>query len=111
MRKADGQHKPAQWMLTKMEVTVCQGGGVQGVGDCKGGGEARAWGATFVLTNPAVTPDLPSHRGAPQVDQSGWQTFPTKHVATIFDTIFHCQMLEKAMMWQAIVTQPDESQV
>ena len=36
---------------------------------------------TFVSTIPTVTPDLPSPRGAPQIDHSGPQTFPTKHAA------------------------------
>ena len=51
---------------------------------CGGGGcvcPACARRATFVLTIPALIPDLPSAIGAPQVDQSGPQTFPTKHVA------------------------------
>ena len=41
---------------------------------------ARAWRATFVLTIPTATSNLPP-RVAPQVDQSGPQTFPEKHVA------------------------------
>ena len=41
----------------------------------------RAQRTTFVLTIPIVTPDLPSPRGAPQFDESGPQTFPTKYTA------------------------------
>ena len=37
---------------------------------------------TFVLTSPTLTPDLSSPRKAPHVDQSGPQTFPTKHAAS-----------------------------
>ena len=37
--------------------------------------------ATFVLTIPTLTPDLPSPRESPQIDQSGPQAFPTKHAA------------------------------
>ena len=46
-----------------------------------GGGGVFARRATFVLIFLAPTPGLPSPRGAPQADQSGAQTFPTKHVA------------------------------
>ena len=42
---------------------------------------ARTRHATFVSTIPTLKPDLPSPREAPQVDQSGPQTFPTKHAA------------------------------
>ena len=42
-------------------------------------GPARAWRATFVLTIPTLNTDSPSLREVPQVDQSGPQTFPTKH--------------------------------
>ena len=55
-------------------MTVCVWGG---------GYPAHTRHATFVLTIPALTLDLPSPRGAPQVDQSGPQTFPTKHVAQV----------------------------
>ena len=37
--------------------------------------------ATFVLTILTLTPELPSPREAPQVNQSGPQTLPTKHAA------------------------------
>ena len=37
--------------------------------------------ATFLLTIPTLTPDLPSHGEAPQVDHIALHTFPTKHVA------------------------------
>ena len=43
----------------------------------------RARCATFALTIPALTPDSPSPRGAPHIDQSGPQTFPTKHVVSV----------------------------
>ena len=46
-------------------------------------GEVFACRATLVLTIPAFTPDLPSPRGAPQVNQSGPQTFPTKHAVYV----------------------------
>ena len=46
-----------------------------------GGCPARARRATFVLLILTLTLDLPSPRGAPQVDRSGLQTFPTKHAA------------------------------
>ena len=39
--------------------------------------------ATFVLTVPTLNQDLPSPTGAPKVDQSGPQTFPTKHDAEV----------------------------
>ena len=41
---------------------------------------ARARRATFLLTIPTSTPDLPSHGEAPQVDHIALHTFPTKHV-------------------------------
>ena len=39
---------------------------------------ARAWRATFVLTIPALTPDLLSPRRAPQVDQEWAANLPHK---------------------------------
>ena len=36
--------------------------------------------ATFLLTIPTSTPDLPSHGEAPQVDHIALHTLPTKHV-------------------------------
>ena len=54
-----------------------------GTAGLRGGGvcPARAQRTTFVLTIPALTLEFPSPRGAPQVDQSAPQTFPTKHAA------------------------------
>ena len=57
---------------------------------------ARAWRATFVVTSPTLTPDLPSPRGAPQVDQSGPQTFPTQHARQNGQFQHQCVLL---MFW------------